>query len=571
MGRKQRKIFFKNNYFNFITAVILTLLFAAANIAIAFVLKNLMDVAYSRSMQEFKSVMYMTVIILIGASVIGLLKLIVTNMYIKKAARQFKTSIFQKIMYKNINSFNKESQSTYISAFSNDLSSIEEKYLAGNLGIINNLALFIGAAVAMAYMNFAIFGIAIAASLIPIIVSIIIGPKLEDMEKKVSTSNAMFVGLTKDLLAGFTVIKSFRAVNEIAFVFNHKNEELESVKRKARDTEGIIATVNDVAGMIVSVAVIGAGVYFAIKGKVTAGVVIAYIDLLNYLLDPISELGVQFANRNAALALVDKLDTIAEQNSNNTGTKEIKGLSDKIVYENVSFGYEDGVNNIFDINVTFEKNKSYAVVGGSGCGKSTLLNLLIGYHSNYIGNIKIDKNEIRDINTESIYDVVSIIQQNVFVFDNSIADNITLFKEFEQVNIDSVIKRAGLEKLIKDKGQEYRCGENGSNLSGGEKQRISIARSLLRGTPILLMDEATAALDSETSYMIEEAILSIKELTKIIVTHRMNVNLLNKYDEIIVMNQGTIVEKGNFKELIERKGHFYSLYSIANSSQKNTK
>lgn len=564
-GTKDRSIFYKGNYGNFIVSVIFTVLFAGANIAVSFVLKDLMDVAYNKDMQQFKRVIVTTIVILLAASMIGLIKLITTNRYIKKASEQFKNHVFEMIMKKNINSFNEESLSTYLSAFSNDLSQIEGKYLGGNLLIINNITLFVGSALAMAYMNLKIFGIAIGTCLIPIVISIIMGPKVEDMEKKVSNSNANFIALTKDILAGFTVVKSFRATKEIAQVFSKKNVELEGVKRKARDTEGIIETINDIAGMLVSVTVIGTGVFFAVKGVITAGVVIAYIDLLNYLLEPISELGVEFANRGAAIALIDKLYTVAEENATSDKKEIITEFKDSIVYENVCFGYEKEQLNLCDINLKIEKGKSYAIVGSSGSGKSTLLNLLLGYHDNYSGSLRLDNHELKELNSDSLYDIISTIQQNVFVFDNSIVDNITLFKQFSKGKIDQVVKQAGLEKLIEDKGNDYNCGENGSNLSGGEKQRISIARSLIRNSPIILMDEATAALDTKTSFIVEDTILSINGLTKIIITHKMNRTLLKKYDQIVVMSEGRIVEKGTFEQLMMQKGHFYSMNAIANS------
>lgn len=212
--------------------------------------------------------------------------------------------------------------------------------------------------------------------------------------------------------------------------------------------------------------------------------------------------------------------------------------------------------------MTFQKGKSYAIVGGSGSGKSTLIKLILGYFNQYEGKVMIDSNELGDIKLESLYDVVSVIQQNVFLFDKSIEDNITLFKEFDKDKMEKAISLAGLSKLIKEKGKNYNCGESGSNLSGGEKQRVSIARCLVRETPVLLMDEATAALDNETAFQVENEILDIDGLTRIIVTHKLQENLLRKYDEIICLREGKIEERGSFDALMENKGYFYSLAHI---------
>ena len=162
-----------------------------------------------------------------------------------------------------------------------------------------------------------------------------------------------------------------------------------------------------------------------------------------------------------------------------------------------------------------------------------------------------------------MYETVSTIQQNVFVFNASIRDNITMFKDFPKEEVDRVIKLSGLEELIEKKGEDYLCGENGNGLSGGEKQRISIARALLRNSKLLLVDEATAALDAETSNKVINAILKLKDMTRIVITHDLDEASLKQYDSIITLKNGRIVENGSFDKLINDKGYFYSLFTVA--------
>lgn len=130
--------------------------------------------------------------------------------------------------------------------------------------------------------------------------------------------------------------------------------------------------------------------------------------------------------------------------------------------------------------------------------------------------------------------------------------------------MEKAVKNSGLTQLVSQKGKDYLCGENGVNLSGGERQRVSIARSLLRGTPVLLLDEATAALDSRTAWEVTDAILRLEGLTRLVVTHRLEAALLERYDEILVLRGGTLCEKGTYQDLMERKGYFYSLYTVSN-------
>lgn len=180
----------------------------------------------------------------------------------------------------------------------------------------------------------------------------------------------------------------------------------------------------------------------------------------------------------------------------------------------------------------------------------------------YSGEIRYDGQELRAVSCESLYEIASLIQQNVFVFNATIRDNITMFRDFPKSEVECAIKRAGLSELIEQRGENYLCGENGSGLSGGEKQRISIARSLLRNASILLVDEATAALDAQTARQVAGSILDLEHVTRIVVTHTLDASLLRRYDRILAMKNGTIVESGSFEDLMLRKGFFYSLYTV---------
>lgn len=255
----------------------------------------------------------------------------------------------------------------------------------------------------------------------------------------------------------------------------------------------------------------------------------------------------------------------AVEKKDESGLKPLKagGLENSITLRDVSFAYEENKEVLKNVSVEFTKNKSYAIVGGSGSGKSTLLSLLLGYFRGYKGKVMFDDSEIRDIAVESLYDMFSVVQQNVFLFDSSLKNNITMFKEFDENEYSKAVKLAGLTALVREKGSSYECGEGGRNLSGGEKQRVSIARCLIRGTPVMLMDEATASLDNATAYAVTNFILALDGLTKIIVTHKLEAEIMKKFDSIIAMNNGTVAEMGTFTELMKRKGYFYSLFNVS--------
>ena len=408
-------------------------------------------------------------------------------------------------------------------------------------------------------------GFALLLSLVPLAVSVLCGNRLARMETEVSRQNESFVAMTKDLLSGFSVVKSFKAEAEVVARFCRRNEELEETKGRRRRMEEVITMLGTGAGIVAQLGVFLFGAYLAVtKQGVTPGVVIVFLPLMSFVVDPIGSVPPILANRRAAVALIDKLADAVGKNVRESGEQMDPVLRDGITIDHLTYGYHESAPVLNDVSVRFEAGKSYAIVGTSGSGKSTLVNLLMGSSNDYQGSIRFDQRELRTIAAESLYGLVSVVQQNVFIFDDTIRNNITMFRHFDENLVQQATEKAGLTPLLAERGEDYICGENGSGLSGGERQRISIARCLLRQTPVLLIDEATAALDAATAYSVSAAILAIEGLTRIVVTHRLEEPLLRKYDEILVLKNGEICERGSFDALMARREQFYSLFNVAN-------
>lgn len=484
--------------------------------------------------------------------------------FVRRAMRQYKDLAFQKMTEKNISSFRMENTSTYLSAFSNDANTIESAYLCGTMDIINQFTNFICALALMLWYSPLMTLIAVGISILPLAASIITGNRMGPAERKVSERNADYTATLSDCLNGFAVVKSFLAEKEVGSLFRKKNQELEQDKFIRFRVLSLVGMIGLTTAIAAQLGVFLSGAYLAILGKgLTAGIVIAFVNLMNNVLGPIGKLPQLFAARKAALGLVDKLSGALAANTETEGKEEVATLSKGIRMENVTFGYEEGKDVLKGVDVFFEAGKSYAIVGGSGSGKSTLLNLLMAGSMDYQGKIQFDNVELKEANVDSLYELISIIQQNVFVFDASIRDNVTMFREFPEEDLKNAMSRAHLSELLSTRGDEYRCGENGKGLSGGEKQRISIARSLLRKSSVLLVDEATAALDADTAFRVTQDILELNGVTRIIVTHSLEEALLKQYDGILVLRNGRIEENGTFDELMNRNGYFHALYTVA--------
>ena len=493
-----------------------------------------------------------------------LLEYISMPRYIERAMLQYKNFAFRKLTEKGISSFRDESTATYLSALTNDSTSIETDYLGQQMALISKVFTFAGALVMMLWYSPLLTAIAAGVTILPLIASLLTGSRIEAAERRVSDRNRSFTAALSDCLAGFSVVKSFKAEKEIFKLFAENNRALEGEKFSKRRIKTIVGMIGSVTGVIAQLGVFLIGSYFALSGYgLTPGVVIIFVNLMNFMISPIAELPGLLASRKAARGLIDKLATALESNPVSEGTSELTHLARGIRLENVSFGYDDSKEVLHGISAFFDAGKAYAVVGASGSGKSTMLNLLTAAAGNYRGHILIDDTELRSIASESLYELISVIQQNVFIFNASIRDNVTMFRSFPEQEIEDAISHAHLNALIAERGDGYLCGENGKGLSGGEKQRISIARSLLKKSSVLLADEATASLDAQTAHQVASDILDLDGITRIVVTHGLEESLLRRYDGIVVLKDGRIEESGSFDELMERKGYFHALFTVS--------
>lgn len=565
LGKQLRGQFFYKNIPIFCLAVFAALAAGSLNLILSWIIQQLMDTAAGESgALSFRTLLLISAGFVLLCAGLSLLNYASQPRFLERAMRQYKDFAFKKLIGKSISSFRDESAAGYLSALTNDAASIETNYLAQMLAMITKAVTFIGALLLMCRYSLLMTAIAAGLTVLPLIASLLTGNRLQAVESRVSERNGEFTAALSDCLAGFTVVKNFKAEREIFRLFAQSNKALEHEKFTGRRIKTLVGMIGAVTGIFAQLGVFIAGVYLSMKGgSMTPGAVVLFVNLMNFIISPIAELPGLLACRKAALGLVDKLAAALERSSSREGSETLNRLEHGIRLENVSFAYEPGKTVLHGINAEFEAGRAYALVGGSGSGKSTLLNLLMAAETNYSGHILADGIELSDISTESLYGTIAAIQQNVFVFNASIKDNVSMFRDFPKTEMDEAIARAHLGALIRERGEDYLCGENGSGLSGGEKQRISIARSLLKKSSVLLADEVTAALDAQTAHRVSSDILDLQGITRIVVTHTLEESLLRRYDKIFVLRGGRIEEAGSFADLMANKGYFYALFTVA--------
>lgn len=559
------RAFFEKNRLCYAGAMLFMMLLTGINLLLSKILGDLIDIIGEGSPEKLWYMLWFTLALMAGSLFLELGMGRLRSRFICRALEQYKTYAFSRLTEKSISAFTRENTGRYLSVLTNDVNTVEENYLNRSFLLVYHCASFVTALGMMLWYEWRLTLLTVLLCALPIAVALLLGGGLTRREQAVSARNEGFVSTLQDLLRGFAVIKSFKAEGRVRALFEAANAKLEETKRKRRWYEYVLSSMSNVSAIILQMGVFLAGAWMAIRGDITAGTVLIFVNLCNYVLQPIQNVPQYWASRKAAKGLVEKLARVTRESAGHSGDAIEPVLRDAIELKNVTFGYEPDEPILRNLSLRFEAGKRYALVGGSGAGKSTLLNLLMGASGDYDGSITIDGVELREIDTDSLYDLMSLIGQSVFLFDDTIRSNITMFGAFAPERVDAAVEQAGLAELLALRGEDYRCGENGVSLSGGERQRVSIARSLLRGTPVLLVDEATAALDAQTASQIASAILDIPGLTSIVVTHRLEERLLCRYDSILVLKNGAVSEQGTFEELMERRELFYSLYTVANS------
>ncbi len=558
--------FYRGNRLLWAAVMGLYVALALFNPAVSWLLKEAFDMIADRDMNRLWELVTVAVICLGAFALLGLLAGWLEGLFVRRAAGQYKSFAFGRLAGKSISAFSRENTGRYISVLTADIQTIEEKYLQASFYIVQGVIQAVGCGAMIFWYGGVLAWVCIALSLVPMLLGIFMGGEQTRRTQAVSNQNEHFVAQIKDLLTGFSVLKRFKAEKEAATLFDEANAKTEYIKFRNHWWDSLLGMLQECCGLMLQLGVVFAGGYLAIRGDITPGVAIVMINLCGQLLGPIGSLPQCIASWKAARGLVVKMAQIGEENAANTGEAIPPVLENAITMENLTFGYEENKPVLKNISLRLEAYKKYAIVGASGSGKSTLLNLLMGNYPDYAGSIQIDGQELKNVHPDSLYDLMSLIGQNVFLFDTTIRENITMFRDFPDEAVDSAAARSGLGAVMAAKGADYRCGENGNGLSGGERQRVSIARALLRKCPVLMLDEATAALDNQTAFEVTDAILHLEGLTRIVVTHRLEENLLRQYDEILVLRDGCITEQGDFETLMAKTGYFYSLYNVSNDT-----
>ena len=578
--------FFQGNRKNLFMAVLGTTVLSVGILSVPQLMQILIDFLSGNHRYSMHQIILMAIAVLLMVGFSGLCTYYFRTKFSTKAVFQYRKMAYHYLSKKKVTEFYGQNTAVYLSALNTDLQKIKEDFL-DQIPILSQIVICgIGAVLVMIRYNFFLAMMACLISLIPFFAALFSGRNMEKIEENLSKENAEYLAFLKDFAVGFTIIKSYK----VEGIFSALHDKIcQKVEARMEEREKCVEKINyfaAISGYITQFAILLLCAVVAYRSKsISVGTVLAFSRLINYIIDPVTELPGMLSKARTAYALseqfwekIGKGEQVEQHQKSGVIVKDdyhqhtdtdshkkdlpIPSLQGDICFSRLSFSYTSEKQVLKDFTLRVKEGEKLILLGASGSGKSSILKLLMGIERSQGGEISIGNRQLSTLPEESLFRSISYIQQEVFIFDGSIYENITLFQVYGKEELELAIEKSGLKNLISEKGLDYPCGENGAALSGGERQRINIARSLLRKTPILLADEITAALDKENSYLVLDSLLSLENITEILVLHDLDSRILNRVDRICVLKEGEIVEEGIFSKLMEKKGYFYSLFMM---------
>ncbi len=485
-----------------------------------------------------------------------------------KIVNHLRTEIYHKILQLPIGYFTEQKKGDLISRSTNDVGEVEGSLVGALEGWIRDpLTIIINFAVLFYISPQLTLAILIC---IPVIGFILgrISRALKKQSNEAAIKNGESLSIMDETLNGLRVIKAFNIETLLKARFEKTNSELLTAKNKISRRRDLASPVSEVLGVLVFVGILWFGGQLVLGQKIplAPSTFLAYLALFYNIINPVKALSTSFSNLQkgsaAIIRIEEVLNTPVTVDDNPTG-KQLNSFNDSIEFRNVHFAYGDAL--ILDnINLIVKKGQTVALVGSSGAGKSTLADLVPRFHDVTGGEILIDGINIKAYSLHSVRSLMSIVTQEPILFNDTIGNNIALGKqEASEEEIITAAKIANAHDFIikKDGGYKSNTGDRGSKLSGGEKQRLTIARAVLKNPPILVLDEATSSLDTESERLVQDAINKMMQnRTSIVIAHRLST--IRHADEIIVLQKGKIVERGNHEELLSQHGFYKRLVDM---------
>jgi subfamily B ATP-binding cassette protein MsbA len=481
---------------------------------------------------------------------------------------RFRIDLYDKILKLPIGYFTEQRKGDLMSRMTNDVNEVESSVIGTLEGWVKDpLSIIINLSVLFYLSPKLTLFILICIPIMGIIIGRV-SRSLKKQSTRVANKSGETISIIDETLGGLRVIKAFNVEGLLRKNFFTTSNELLDARNQIGYKRDLASPMSELMGVTIFAGILWFGGRLVLDNSIgiNGALFLTFMGLFYNIIDPAKSISTAFSNMQKGSAAIARIENILNAPitvDDNTNGKKIESFTTAIEFKNVSFLYEDAVI-LKDINLKIEKGKTIALVGSSGAGKSTLADLVPRFHDVSSGEILVDGINIKDYSLPSLRGLISIVTQEPILFNNTIAENIALgMSNANFSEIENAAKIANAHDFIekKENGYDTNIGDRGSKLSGGERQRLTIARAVLKNPPILILDEATSSLDTESERLVQDAINNLmNNRTSLVIAHRLST--IRHADEIIVLQKGEIVERGTHDSLIVQDGFYKKLVDM---------
>lgn len=556
-----KKYILKQKY-SLLGSVLLALLCSLLSVMLIYIVQNLVDSMTTGQIHLLQRMIILLVGLLAANFIFGYFSVLLEAKISRKLHLDLKTDLFQAILSQRYKAFKKTSIGSKLSVFENDINFVEEYYFNNIFVLMRNVIVLVVAVTYLFFLNIPMGILLLICSVAILFIPLLLGKNIDPISEAYADDKGKFIGQLKDYCEGMDVIHAYNIEKHVRKNYFAILNKLENKLFQLRKKLGLYNQSMVTGNYLIIAISFSVGGFLVIKNTISVGELIAITQVMNIIMQPIGEVASALVEMSGSLAVRQKLEHMTEDEIPEPYREPdiSEPVFSGIECRNIAYDTDDGTFSLNKISMRLEPKKKYVVLGPSGCGKTTLLKIIANVLEPSSGGIYINDLNYTE-HEELVSRMLSLVHQDTFIFNDTIENNIRLYQDYPPEAFDHAIAATVLKEKLKERIQSD-CSEGGSSLSGGEKQRIAIARAILRDSPVLLLDEITSALDRVTAKTIVGNLFAMEEKTIVFVTHKIETEFLKRADCIMCMNQGMIIESGSWGELMEEKGYFYKLYAV---------
>ena len=479
--------------------------------------------------------------------------------------KNLRKDLFEKLQTLPLSFFDTRSHGDLMSRLTNDVDNVSNTLNSSVTSIFSSIITLVGTFFMMLYLNLALTAITVITVPTMIFVTKKIAKKTREYFNAQQAELGKINGFIEETISGQKVVKVFNREEKGISEFENYNRNLRNIGIRAQSFSGIVGPISNMLNNITYALIAGVGGYLALKGLITIGIIASFINYAKQFGFPINNIANQYNLIQTALSGAERVFEVMDEEpelEDIQGAYDLKNSAGQVELKEVTFSYKKGRTTLKNVNINVEAGKTIALVGPTGAGKTTIINLLTRFYDIDRGKILIDGQDICNIKRNSLRSALGIVLQETYLFSASVRENIRYGKlDATDEEIERAAKMANAHTFISrlQNGYDTILTEDGSNLSQGQKQLISIARAILANPSILILDEATSSVDTRTEVHIQEAMIKLMNgRTSFVIAHRLST--IRNADSILVVNDGEIIERGSHEQLLNKKGFYYKLF-----------